>query len=99
MITNADPSRGNRGMDDAARRKLIREKIARIAKDGGKNADGLRDDDMIPASGCLDSMGIIELLGWYEDAFEFNLTPKEISLENLGTIARMAAFAQLKSEG
>jgi hypothetical protein len=91
--------KSSRGLDDAARRRLIRERIHQIATESGGSAAELRDDEMIPASGCLDSTGIIELLGWYEDAFEFTLAPKEISLENLGTIARMAAFARLKSAG
>jgi len=99
MRTGADPSKGTRGMDDAARRALVRKKIDQIATESGRSAAELQDDDVIPASGCLDSTGIIELLGWYEDVFEIALASNEISLDNLGTIARMAAFAQLKSKG
>jgi acyl carrier protein len=80
-------------VDDERRRELIRAKIVAIARDADRDATVLGDDDIIPKSGCLDSAGIIELLVWFEDAFGIPLAEKEINVENLGTVARMARFA------
>ena len=38
-----------------------------VATAQGVDASGLTDDEIIPATGLLDSMAILELLVWYEE--------------------------------
>ena len=46
---------------DAAKAQ-IRAKVVALATTQGVDAGGLTDDEIIPATGLLDSMGILELL-------------------------------------
>lgn len=77
--------------EDIGRR--IRQKIVEIVARLGEDASELRDDENIPASGYIDSAGLLELLAWYEDAFKLTLRQEDITVDNLGTVQSMAAFA------
>lgn len=70
----------------------IRSKILEIVAQTGESAEDLRTDELIPASGLIDSTGLLELLGWYEHHFGIHLSQEEITIDNLGTIALMANF-------
>ena len=76
----------------------IREKLAELAGDIGNDASQIRDDDIIPATGLVDSAGILGLVVWYEDTFDMPLKQEEINIDNLGTIDSMADFV-LKRKG
>jgi acyl carrier protein len=70
----------------------IRAKVADLARQRGLDAAGLRDDEVIPETGLLDSAGIMELLLWYESVFDVEIDDADITLENFGTVERMAAY-------
>lgn len=76
----------------------IREKLTEIAAETGNDASRIRDDDIIPATGLVDSAGILGLVVWYESAFDMPLEQEEINIDNLGTIDSMADYV-LKRKG
>ena len=56
------------------------------------DASNLGDADIIPATGLLDSTAILELVVWYEQAYDFPLKQEEINIDNLGSINAMTEF-------
>ena len=70
----------------------IREKLAELAGEFGNDVSQIRDDDIIPATGLVDSAGILSLVVWYENAFDMPLTQEEINIDNLGSIETMADY-------
>ena len=56
----------------------------------------LRDDTSLLHSGVLDSMGVMEVLGFLEESFGVTPTDMEITEANLGTLNSIADFIHLK---
>ena len=79
-------------LDRQAVKAAIRAKVIELAKALKMDASGLSDADIIPASGYLDSTAILELVVWYEKAYDFPLAQDEINIDNLGSIDAMADF-------
>ena len=74
----------------------IKAKVVEIAAQTGDNASELGLDDIIPATGLIDSTGLLELIAWYEKHYEIALAQEEINIDNLGTLTRMAEFVLRK---
>jgi D-alanine--poly(phosphoribitol) ligase subunit 2 len=55
--------------------------------------DGFEVDQSIPESGVLDSRAVLELVIWFEQAYELEIPDKDITQTNLGTIKRMITYA------
>jgi acyl carrier protein len=70
----------------------IRAKVIELAKTSNIDASGVGDADILPATGYLDSTAILELVVWYEQAYDFPLKQEEINIDNLGSIDAMADF-------
>ena len=70
----------------------IREKVVALAKELGQDASDIGDDDIMPATGVLDSAAILALVVWYEQTYDFPLKQHEINIDNLGSINAMADF-------
>jgi acyl carrier protein len=70
----------------------IKAKIIEIAAQTGDDASGLEADEIIPATGLIDSTGLLELIAWYEKHYAIPLAQEEINIDNLGTLERMAEF-------
>jgi acyl carrier protein len=70
----------------------IRQKVQQIARELGRDARDLTDDDILPETGLLDSAAILELILWVETDFGIEIDQGELSLENFGSIRRMTAF-------
>ena len=61
----------------------IRSKVIELAKALNIDAAALGDADIIPAAGYLDSSAILELIVWYEQAYDFPLRQEDINIDNL----------------
>ena len=70
----------------------IKNKGVEIADRMGDDASELQTEDIIPATGLIDSAGLLELIAWYEDHFQIRLAQEEITIDNLGTLSSMADF-------
>jgi acyl carrier protein len=75
-------------------RKTIHVKVVDLARQMGNDARNLRYDQVIPAAGVLDSPSLMELIMWFENQFGVEVDQDELTLENFGTIDRMAAYAE-----
>jgi D-alanine--poly(phosphoribitol) ligase subunit 2 len=85
-------------LDRDAIKATVRAKVIELAKNLGMDANDIGDDDIIPASGYVDSAAILELLVWFEDAYQMPLKQAEIIIDNLGSINLMTEFV-LKRKG
>jgi acyl carrier protein len=52
----------------------------------------LGDDDRLLQKGVLDSMGVMELLGFLEEAFGVTVPDADLTEEHLGTLRGIAAY-------
>lgn len=85
-------------LDREAIKAAVRGKVIELAKNLGMDASDIGDDDIIPATGYVDSAAILELVVWYEDAYQMPLKQEEINIDNLGSINSMADFV-IKRKG
>jgi acyl carrier protein len=67
-------------------------KVQELAKQLGRNASGVSDDDILPETGVRASAAIIELVVWDETEFGIDIDQDELSLDNFGSIRRMTSF-------
>jgi acyl carrier protein len=79
-------------MDRASIEAAIKARIVEIAAGLGGDASSLDRAEIIPASGFIDSAGLLELLAWFEDRYGLTLAQDEITIDNLGSVALMAEF-------
>lgn len=56
----------------------------------------LADDADLLAEGIIDSMGIVELVGFLESEFDLQIYDDEISEPNLGSVRAIADFIERK---
>ena len=70
----------------------LRAKVTELAKALDMDASGVADDDILPATGLLDSNAILELVVWYETTYDFPIKQEDINIDNLGSINAMADF-------
>ncbi len=70
----------------------IKGKIVEIAAGLGMDASEIKNDELIPATGLLDSPALLELVSWYEEHFDIELAQDEITIDNLGSIDAMTDF-------
>ncbi len=77
----------------------IRSKVIELAKALNIDAAALGDADIIPAAGYLDSSAILELIVWYEQAYDFPLKQEDINIDNLGSIDAMTDFLLARKTG
>ena len=85
-------------LDRDAIKAAVRGKVIELAKSLGMDASDIGDDDIIPATGYVDSAAILELVVWYEGEYDMPLKQEEINIDNLGSISAMADFV-LKRKG
>jgi len=77
--------------------KTIRAKVADLAQQLGRDTHNLRDDQEIQVGGLLDSASLMELILWFEAEFELEVDQDQLTLDNFGTINRMASYAEKAS--
>lgn len=80
-------------------RAAIRTKVMELAADLGEDASELEDDEIIPASGFIDSAAVLELVVWYEGEYDLPLEQSEINIDNLGSISAMVAYLIRRKQG
>ena len=78
--------------DASDARRVIRERIIQLADKRRIDARHLKDSDVIPDAGVLDSAGIMELIVWFEVTFGVEIPQSDLTLENFGTIDAMTNY-------
>lgn len=56
----------------------------------------LQADDNLLTTGLIDSLGIIRLVNFIEDAFNVEVRPEDITIENFRTINVIAAYLETR---
>ena len=74
-------------------RGFILEKYPRARK------DGLTDHSPLLESGLIDSLGILDLVGFLEEQFAIQVTDEELVPENFQNIDQLAVFVAQKKNG
>lgn len=74
----------------------IKRKVIEIAETLGSDASDLQADDVIPATGYIDSAGLLELIAWFEIAYDFKIPAAELTIDNLGTMSSMARYVLVR---
>ena len=75
-------------------KRAIREKVVKLASRRGVDASSLKDADVIPESGVLDSVAILELIMWLEGTFDITIAQSDLTVENFGTIDAISSYLQ-----
>lgn len=59
----------------------------------------LGNDDSLMKKGVVDSMGVMEVLGFLEDHFQVTPEDHEVTEANLGSLNAIARFVRVRLEG
>ncbi|HEY1754501.1 MAG TPA: acyl carrier protein [Bryobacteraceae bacterium] len=78
-------------------KQAIRAKVIDLAKQLGNDARKIKDDDVIPSTGFLDSAALMELVIWLETESGLAIDEDQITIENFGTIDAMANYVERHS--
>jgi D-alanine--poly(phosphoribitol) ligase subunit 2 len=78
--------------DVSGAKRAIRDRIIEMADRRRIDARGLKDNDVIPETGVLDSAGILELVIWVEMTFGVTIDQSDLTLDNFGTIDAMVSY-------
>lgn len=70
----------------------IRGEVIRIASGLDIDASDLQSGEILPASGLIDSAGLLELISWFEQAYDFRIASEDFTIDNLGSLDLMADF-------
>jgi acyl carrier protein len=75
-------------------RDAIRQQVIKLAARRGVDATGLGDSDVLPETGVLDSVAIMELIIWFESTFDRSVDQSELTLENFGSVDAMVSYLE-----
>jgi acyl carrier protein len=58
---------------------------------------GLKDDEPLLETGIVDSLGVLDLVGFIEQEFSISVSDEELTPENFQTIGGLTDFVRKKS--
>ncbi len=70
----------------------IKAEVLRIASDLDLDASDLQSDEILPASGLIDSAGLLELIAWFEQAYAIRIPSEDFTIDKLGSLDLMADY-------
>lgn len=65
----------------------------------GASAQSIRPDTPLLSGGLLDSLGILQLVGFLSDSFGIDVADDDFTEENFATVQTLLAFIDRKLEG
>lgn len=72
--------------------QAIKAKVIELAQVMGSDAGDLSFDELIPASGYIDSAGLLELIAWFEATYALKIPDADLTIDNLGSASQMADY-------
>ncbi len=84
-----------RTTEDMNTREVIRTFVTDNYLEGGQSAT-FADGDSFLEEGIIDSVGVLELVAFLEEAFDFRVEDEEIIPENLDSVNRIVIYTQSK---
>jgi D-alanine--poly(phosphoribitol) ligase subunit 2 len=79
-------------LDQASITAAIKQKIVEIADALGSDASDLQPDELIPATGLIDSAGLLDLIAWFEKHYDIRVATEDFTVDKLGTMESMARY-------
>lgn len=79
-------------LDSALIVNAIKLKVMEIARGLDCDASGVEADELLPATGLIDSSGLIELITWFENYFDISIPAEDFTVDNLGSMAQMSHY-------
>ena len=76
----------------------IKSKVMEIASALDCDASDLQPEEIIPATGVIDSAGLLELIAWFEVTYDLSIATEDFTIDNLGSMEMMVNFL-LKRKG
>lgn len=76
----------------------IKTKVMEIAATLDCDASDITADEILPATGAIDSAGLLDLIAWFEATYGLRIATEEFTIDNLGSMEMMANFL-LKRKG
>lgn len=76
----------------------IKARVIEIASTLDSDVSDLQPDDILPATGAIDSAGLLDLIAWFEATYEIQIATEEFTIDNLGSMDMMSNFL-LKKKG
>lgn len=59
---------------------------------------GLNDELQLLGTGIVDSLGVLDVIGFLEQTFQIKINDDELTPENFANVRSMVAFVQRKTE-
>ena len=79
-------------------KERIHKQVQTMAKALGRTTRAVGDDEELPKAGLLDSASILELILWVENEFDIEIDQHDLSLDNFGTIRKMAQYIEARGQ-
>ena len=70
----------------------IKQKVIELAASLGSDASELTYDEIIPASGFIDSAALLELVAWFEQTYRISVPAADLTIDHLGSASSMADY-------
>ena len=83
-------------MTETDTKHQIREFILDTFPLARKNKIG--DEDLLLTNGIVDSIGVLEIVGFLESELKITLTDEELLADNFSSIQQIAKFVESKSQ-
>jgi acyl carrier protein len=80
-------------------KEKIRNQVILLGNANGKNSVTVGEDDVLPATGILDSASIMALILWFEDEFGISTDDEDLTLDNFSTINLMIDYLSRHRRG
>ena len=89
----------NGAINDMRQNVNIKEKIEKYVLDfflSGDESRTIDNDDSFIDSGIIDSTGVLELVAFIEETFDFRVEDEELIPENLDSVNRIVNYIRAK---
>ena len=70
----------------------IKQKVIELANELGSDASDLALDEIIPASGYIDSAALLDLIAWFEAQYGIQVPSEDLTIDNLGSAVLLADY-------
>lgn len=77
----------------------IEDRLRRYIRDEIGTPTEIADDDKLVEKGFVASVRLLDLVGFIEEEWSVELSPRDVTPENLATIAAMARMIRAKQAG
>ncbi len=77
----------------------MKEKLQQYIQDELLDGREISDDENLLLGGLIDSMGVMRLVAFVEEAFQVSVPPEDLTIENFMTIETMIRYLEGRCVG